>query len=98
MARFDIHEAGSGRGFLLICQADALDHLSTRVVVPMMRAENLPQVGRLNPVFEVNGESVVMSTHLIFAIPRSRLGKKIGSLAGDHDVIVNALDMLISGF
>jgi toxin CcdB len=98
MARFDVHEAGSGRGFLLICQADALDHLSTRVVVPLMHAGNLPQVGRLNPLFEVDGKPVVMSTHLIFSIPKSRLGKKIGSLANDHDVIVNALDLLITGF
>lgn len=98
MARFDVYPGARGKGFLLDCQADLLDHLETRVVVPLLPADGLPAATRLNPTFEVEGASVVMSTQLIFAIPVAHLEPRVSSLATQHVTILNALDMLISGY
>lgn len=98
MARFDVHPGAEGLGYLLDCQADLLRHLDTRVVVPLIPAEGLPRASRLNPVFEVEGKAVVMSTQLIFAIPVRHLEGRITSLSREHVAIVNALDMLITGY
>jgi toxin CcdB len=98
MARFDVYQGSRGKGYLLDCQSDVLDHLETRVVVPLLPAAGLPVATRLNPAFQVEGTSVVMSTQLIFAIPVQHLGRRSGSLASQHLPIMNALDMLLTGY
>jgi toxin CcdB len=98
MARFDVYPGARGMGFLLNCQADVLDHLETRVVVPLLPAAGLPAATRLNPLFEVESIRVVMSTHLIFAIPVQHLNGRVTSLARHHLEIMNALDMLLTGY
>ena len=98
MAQFDIHPGAPGKGYLLDCQADVLDHLETRAVVPLLPAAGLPAATRLNPVFEVEGNEVVMSTQLIFAVPVQHLAPRLGSLSKEHVAIVNALDMLLTGY
>lgn len=98
MARFDIYKAASARGLLLDIQSDLLDEFGSRVVVPLLPAEDVQSVSRLHPVFEINNERYIMSTHLIFAIPLDRLGSKIGSLAQEDLVITSAVDKLFSGY
>ncbi len=98
MARFDVYAGARGKGYLLDCQADLLSHLETRVVVPLLPAKNLPVATRLNPVFVVEETEVVMSTQLIFAMPLQHLGPMVDSLAAQDREILNALDMLISGY
>lgn len=97
MARFDVFPGASGKGFLLDCQADLLSALSTRAVVPLLPAAGLPKATRLNPIFDIAGQGHIMSTQLIFAIPVDRLTRPVANLAGDHDTIMNALDMLLTG-
>lgn len=96
MARFDVHR-GAGV-YLLNCQADFLDYLDTRFVVPLVPATGTPRADRLNPIFTVGGEAVVMATQLASAVPARELGRRIGSLSDEHDRIISALDMLISGY
>jgi toxin CcdB len=98
MARFDVHPGNRGKGYLLDCQADLLAHLDTRVVVPLLPFEGVPRATRLNPAFDILGEQVVMSTQLIFAIPRDRLPAAVTSLETEHASIMNALDMLFTGY
>ena len=98
MARFDVYPGARGRGYLLDCQADLLSDLETRVVVPLLPASGIPQASRLNPVFDVEGDTVVMGTQLIFAMPVERLSARVASLAKEHLVVMNALDMLFSGY
>jgi toxin CcdB len=98
MARFDVHVGARGKGYLLDCQADLLNHLETRVMVPLLPAAGLPAATRLNPVFEIEDASVVMSTQLIFAMPVGHLGRRVASLADEHPTIMNALDMLLTGY
>ena len=98
MARFDVYKSGNARGLLLDIQSDLLDEFGSRVVVPLLPAEDMQSVSRLHPVFVINDERYIMSTHLIFAIPVDRLGAKIGSLAQDDLVITSAVDKLFSGY
>ena len=98
MARFDVYPGARGKGYLLDCQADILDELSTRVVVPLVPVGGLPKATRLNPMFSISGQNYVMSTQLIFAIPAERLSPTVGNLKDEHPIIMNALDMLLTGF
>jgi len=97
MARFDVYKSGNARGLLLDIQSDLLDEFGSRVIVPLLPAEDMQSVSRLHPVFVINDERYIMSTHLIFAIPVDRLGAKIGSLAQEDLVITSAVDKLFSG-
>lgn len=98
MARFDVYKSGNARGLLLDIQSDLLDEFGSRVVVPLLPAEDMQSVSRLHPVFLINDVRYIMSTHLIFAIPIDRLGAKIGSLAQEDLVITSAVDKLLSGY
>ena len=99
MARFDLFKNATGPGYLLDVQADILSGLNTRVVVPLLPKSSAPSpADRLNPVFEVEGERVVMATQFLAAVPGSELRPRIGSLAKERHEISAALDMLFMGF
>jgi toxin CcdB len=97
MARFDVYPGAAGKGYLLDCQADLLSILSTRVVVPLLPRSGLPITPRLNPVFCIDGEDVVMMTQQIFAIPKKRLSTPVAELSMEDVTITNALDLLLTG-
>lgn len=98
MARFDVYKSGNARGLLLDIQSDLLDEFGSRVVVPLLPAEDMQSVSRLHPIFVINDERYIMSIHLMFAIPVDRLGAKIASLAQEDLVITSAVDKLFSGY
>ena len=99
MARHDVYTHRGGDGYLLDVQADLLDVLVTRIVVPLLPIATAPKPAtRLNPVFYVDGIEVVMVTQFVSAVRLSVLGEKRGSLAREHDSIVAALDMAFHGF
>lgn len=99
MARFDIHAYPSGTGLLLDVQADLLDHLTTRVVVPLLPLAQAPKPAkRLNPVFQVDGEPYVMATQFLAAVPIGELGPKRSSVADQFAEVTTALDMVFQGF
>ena len=97
MARFDVFQT-AGPGYVLDCQADVLAHFKTRFVVPLLPAKGAVAASRLHPIFEVEGESVVMVTQLASAVPLSQLQRKVTSLADEHPAIMNAIDMLTTGY
>jgi toxin CcdB len=94
--QFDVHRLGNG--LVIDCQADLLDRLSSRFVVPLLpRSEAPPPAKRLNPVFEIANEKYVMATQMATAVRQRELGEVIGSLADRSFEITDALDVLISG-
>lgn len=97
MARFDVYRTASG-ALLLDCQTDFLSSIETRLVAPLLPIHDQPRLPRLNPVFDVAGIEVAMMTTLLVGIPKTELGKRIGSLADQQDAIMNAIDMLLTGF
>lgn len=99
MAQFDIYRSpSSNAAYLLDLQDELLDTLSTRVVAPLIPIEEVDQRMKiLNPVVQVEGNSYLLMTHLLAAIPATTLKKKIGSAAGQRDEIVASLDFLFTG-
>ena len=99
MARYDLHSAAPEPGFLLDCQADTLSHLNTRLVIPIRPPDQAPiAASRLNPSFSIDGARYVMVTQFASAVPAKALGVSVGSLAGEHDRIMAAIDMLLTGY
>ena len=94
MARFDLYHVRDG-GLVVDCQADFLDDIATRFVVPLLPiGAGPPANARLNPVFGVGGERLVMTTQFAAAIRVRDLIGKAGSLEGEAYRITNALDVL----
>jgi toxin CcdB len=84
--------------YLLDVQANLLADLKTRVVVPLIRAESFGRrATRLHPRFTVDGQDVVMATHLVAAVRQQALGDAITSLQDKRDIVINAIDVLWSG-
>lgn len=99
MARFDVFENKGGAGFLLDVQSDLLSGLNTRVVVPLLPKATAPSPAqRLNPVFNIEGQEVVMATQYLAAVSESELRSGVGSLVEQQNEISAALDMLFLGF
>ena len=98
MARFSVYSNPDG-GYLLDVQANLLNHLNTRIVVPLMSVADAPKPARtLNPLFDVGGTSCVMVTQFMAAVPSSILKQHVASLESHRNEIVSALDLLMQGF
>lgn len=91
-----MYEAGAG--FLVDVQADFLDRLATRAMVPLERSSRLPVLRELTPLVEIEGERFVLLTYEVAAVRRRLLGRKVGSLSRYRDQIRRALDILLVGF
>jgi toxin CcdB len=99
MSRYDVYPNQSGPGYLLDVQADILQQMSTRAVVPLLPlSEALKPAKTLNPVFDIAGEPHVMVTQYLAAVPDKWLQSPICSLQQSHDDIVAAVDFLFHGF
>lgn len=97
MARFDVCRIGNS--LVLDVQANLLDSLATRVVVPLIPEARAPKPIRdLNPVFEIEGASHVMAMQALAAVPVKELRRTGLSLAAQQNAITKALDVLLTGF
>lgn len=86
--------------FLLDIQNDLLEDLESRVVVPLYPAGAWKGklLRRLTPVFEVEGQPVVMLTPQLAGIPRRELGAPVTQLDRQRAEILAAIDFLVTGF
>ena len=99
MARFDVHRNPEGVGYVVNCQSDLFSEYRVRVVVPLLPPEIAPKiVSRLNPVFEIEGEPMVMVPHFIASLPAALLGPVVQSLGNEEMAIQGSLDMLTGGY
>ncbi len=104
MAQFDVFENPNQDTcgvfpYLLDVQADILDELPTRVVVPLASSSTLHKtIPILTPLFRIVETEVRMVTPQIVGVHMHVLGKKICSLKDQRSEIVAALDLLITGF
>jgi toxin CcdB len=98
MARYDVYPNPNG-GFIVDVQADLVDGLKTRIVVPLLALNEAPKPARrLNPVFTIEDQQYVLVTQFLAAIPLSVLVSPVASLAQQSDEITAALDMAFHGF
>lgn len=72
---------------------------NTHLVVPLLPpSDDLPAMSRLNPVFQVSGEPLVMMTEFAAAVPVRELRQRIGSLAAEDPAIKGTFDYLMGGY
>ena len=84
--------------YLLDVQADMLDTLTTRAVIPLVLSDEMGRTAKNFQLhFKVKGLSVVMSTAELAGLSTRLLGGKVTSLQGKRDEIIAALDMLFTG-
>ncbi len=100
MARFDVWEIAGAPLLVVDVQADLLDTLATRLVVPLVPAAEAvrEEVPRLRPRLVLEGVEYVLNTPEMAAIPCQSLGRHVGSLEQQRDVIVDAIDFVLQGF
>lgn len=102
MAQFDVHRnLGVHRDsipFVVIVQSAQFDGYRRRVVVPLVRASALGKVSHasFNPTFKIRGSLVVLHPLEIVSIPVDKLGASVGSLSDQGQLIVTALDQLLT--
>jgi toxin CcdB len=99
MSRYSVYANPDAEGYLLDVQADLLDHLNTRVVIPLMPIAIAPLPARtLNPSFEISNEYYILVTQFVATVPMSALRHPVLNLKHEHQAIVAALDLLLQGF
>lgn len=74
MARYDVFPHHQGSGYLLDIQADLLEGLDNRIVVPLLLPQDAPKsASRLNPIFSIKGKDHVMVTQFMAAVQGNRM-------------------------
>jgi len=102
MAQFDVHRnTGSHKDsipFVVIVQSAQFDNYRRRVVVPLVRSSALGKIshGSFNPTFKIRGTSVVLHPLEIVSIPVDKLGALVGSLKRESQIVMAALDELLT--
>jgi toxin CcdB len=86
--------------FLLDVQSELLSGLGTRVVVPLYRpaAADVQAISRLTPVVQFQGQTLVAMVPELAGIARRELGPVAGDLASARTEILQAMDLLLTGF
>jgi len=105
MAQYTVHENASARTrkeipFLVDVQSELLAILATRVVVPLYRprAVGAKAMTRLTPTVEFQGEDLVAMVPELAGIPTRELGKPVGDLLAVRNQLLQAIDLLLTGF
>ncbi len=86
--------------YLLDVQSDLLVSLETRVVVPLYLYEKngLKAISRLTPVIDFERKQYLVMTPQLAGVPAKLLKKAVFSLEAKRSEIINALDLLFTGF
>ncbi|MBX5152048.1 CcdB family protein [Rhizobium lentis] len=99
MPRFHVYRLKSGNALAVDLQANLLDDLPSRVMVPLHPVQELTwTISRLNPRFLIENEPYVMATQRMASVPTSEIGEAITDLSGKSDAIIGAMDFLFQGF
>ncbi len=102
MAQFDVHRnLGKHKEtipFVVVVQSSQFDSYRRRVVVPLVRATAIGKIAYVafNPTFKIRGTTVVFHPLEIVSVPVDQLGAKVGSLHDESQLIVAALDELLT--
>ena len=105
MARFDVYPNAGDHSpstpYLLDVQADLLDGLESRMVIPLRSKDHFPNVKlplKLTPVFTIDGKEYLLEVPKMGAVPKRILKTPVTSLVEDQVKIISALDFLFQGY
>lgn len=84
--------------YVVDVQSELLSYLPTRFVVPLLDERSSAQpVARLNPTFRTLDHEWLFAPQLAATATLRELGEPVGSLEHEHDAILAALDVLLTG-
>ena len=102
--QFDVYENENPASrqrfpYLLDVQAELLDSLGTRVIIPLVAREKAESliVGRLMPVLTLDSRDYVAFMPQLAGVGKSHLGARVGNLSEARADIIAAIDLLITG-
>lgn len=105
MAQFSVHENANPRTkadvpFLLNVQSEVLSILATRMIVPLYRADAIKSkaMTRLTPMVTFKNTSLIAMVPEMAGIHQRDLGPVVGDLTTFRADIIQAIDLLITGF
>ncbi|MBO9467921.1 CcdB family protein [Tropicibacter sp. R15_0] len=93
LKRFDVAEFNGVK--MVVVESQYLPPDPAVVVIPLL--ENYPAVRLLNPSIQVDDTALILATRLITSVRRSALSYG-GSVEGQGDEIIRAVDVLMGGF
>ena len=105
MAQYDVHlNPGPMRAtvpMVVLVQSSIFDGYRRRVVVPLVLRSALPAGAkvagtRLNPVFKIKGQSLVLHPLDMVSVAMDQLGPCVGNLADQGQAVADALDELLT--
>ena len=85
---------------LVDVQAELLDDLETRVVIPLVKSASFTgfPLGLLMPTVEVEDQSYLLVTPQLAGVSKWDLGPHTGSVAAHSRAIFTAMEILLRGF
>lgn len=105
MPQYDVHlNPGLMRAtvpMVVLVQSSLFDGYRRRVVVPLVLRSALPAGAkvagtRMNPVFKIKGQTLVLHPLDTVSVRNDQLGPCVGNLADQGQVIADALDELLT--
>ena len=105
MAQYDVHlnpgPMQASVPMVVLVQSSLFDDYRRRVVVPLVLRAALPAdtkvAGtRMNPVFDINGQTLVLHPLDMVSVASEQLGQFVGNLADQGQLIADALDELLT--
>jgi len=103
MSSFSVHVNLSTNSerypFLLDVQTELLSNLDTRLVIPLIKREEIRNsiIRNLNPLISIEGEDYVLMTQQMAAVPRAIMGQMLTNAMFDRSEILTSIDFLITG-
>src|SRR5256885_1058829 len=87
----------SSHPYFIVLQADALEHLNTRLVAPLIAPKQLPLFHRLMPEVAVKDSRYVIDVTNIGVLPTRILQKPVVNLEAERYRLIGALDLVFTG-
>ncbi|MDP2875812.1 MAG: CcdB family protein [Holophaga sp.] len=105
MAQFSVHENPNPRTkgdvpYLLDVQSDVISVLATRMVVPLYRQGivHSKTMTRLTPVVRLKNKPLIAMVPEMAGIHQRELGTIVGDLSAARGELIQAIDLLLTGF
>jgi toxin CcdB len=100
--QFDVYanldpKSSRSHPYLIVLQANALGHLNTRVVAPLVAPKAVPFFDRLMPLVAVDGADYVIDVTNIGVVSIKSLTKLAANLESERYRIIGAIDLVFTG-
>lgn len=83
--------------YLIVLQANAIDHFGTQVVAPLVPPSPVQMRERVLPKVTVEGEAYAIMVPNMMAISTKYIGQPVANLETDRYRIISAVDIVFTG-